>query len=47
MCPCHGSVFNGDGTVAGGPAPRPLFTYPIRVVNGRIQIKTEAQPLTL
>ena len=24
--PCHGSVFNGDGTVAGGPAPRPLFT---------------------
>jgi menaquinol-cytochrome c reductase iron-sulfur subunit len=47
MCPCHGSVFNGDGTVAGGPAPRPLFQYPIRVVNGRIQVKTEAQPLTL
>ena len=31
LCPCHGSVFNGDGTVAGGPAPRALFQYPVRV----------------
>ena len=46
MCPCHGSVFYGDGSVAGGPAPRPLFQYPVRVVNGRVQIETEAQPLT-
>jgi menaquinol-cytochrome c reductase iron-sulfur subunit len=46
ICPCHGSVFNGDGTVAGGPAPRPLFTYPVRVVNGRVQILTGQQPLT-
>src|SRR5947209_5357515 len=30
ICPCHGSVFNGDGTVAGGPAPRALFQYEIR-----------------
>jgi menaquinol-cytochrome c reductase iron-sulfur subunit len=46
ICPCHGSVFNGDGTVAGGPAPRPLFRYDIRVVNGRVQIKTAPQPET-
>jgi menaquinol-cytochrome c reductase iron-sulfur subunit len=46
ICPCHGSVFYGDGTVAGGPAPRPLFQYPIRVVNGRVQIKTDPQPET-
>jgi menaquinol-cytochrome c reductase iron-sulfur subunit len=46
LCPCHGSVFNGDGTVAGGPAPRPLFTYPVRVQNARVQIKTQQQPLT-
>jgi menaquinol-cytochrome c reductase iron-sulfur subunit len=46
LCPCHGSVFNGDGSVAGGPAPRPLFQYPVRVVKGRVQIETESQPLT-
>jgi menaquinol-cytochrome c reductase iron-sulfur subunit len=45
LCPCHGSVFNGNGTVAGGPAPRPLFQYPVRVQNGRVQIRTEPQPL--
>jgi|SRR5947209_8269476 len=46
LCPCHGSVFNGDGTVAGGPAPRPLFRYPVRVHNGTVQIKTQPQPLS-
>jgi menaquinol-cytochrome c reductase iron-sulfur subunit len=45
LCPCHGSVFNGDGTVAGGPAPRALFTYPLRIRHGRVQIQAVKQPV--
>jgi menaquinol-cytochrome c reductase iron-sulfur subunit len=45
LCPCHGSIFNDDGTVAGGPAARPLSRYPVRVRNGRVQILTEPLPL--
>jgi cytochrome b6-f complex iron-sulfur subunit len=26
-CPCHGSVFNRDGNVESGPAPRALTWY--------------------
>jgi Rieske Fe-S protein len=29
-CPCHGSKFNLDGTVAKGPASRPLEPNPLR-----------------
>lgn len=45
MCPCHGGVYYADGTVAGGPPPKPLPRYPVRVRNGEVQIKTSAIPV--
>jgi Rieske Fe-S protein len=36
QCPCHGSRYRLDGTVAGGPAPRALPARPVVVVDGSI-----------
>lgn len=44
LCPCHGGVYNGDGTVAGGPPPRSLFTYKSRVRNGRLEALSRSLP---
>src|ERR1700733_14762414 len=38
MCPCHGGVYYSNGEVAGGPPPRPLHQYPVRVSDGRVEI---------
>lgn len=35
-CPCHGSRYRLDGTVAVGPAPRALPDRPVVVTEGRI-----------
>lgn len=46
MCPCHGGVYYADGTVAAGPPPRGLYSYPSRVKEGQVEIKTSPIPIT-
>jgi menaquinol-cytochrome c reductase iron-sulfur subunit len=45
LCPCHGGVYYADGSVAGGPPPRPLVRFQVRIAEGnRVQVQT--QPLS-
>jgi nitrite reductase/ring-hydroxylating ferredoxin subunit len=44
MCPCHGGVYYADGARASGPPERGLFTYPVRLVNGQLQIDAGQMP---
>ena len=45
LCPCHGGVFYADGRVAGGPPPRPLARYEVRVANDQVQLLTRPAPI--
>ncbi|MBS1200045.1 MAG: hypothetical protein H6R27_723 [Proteobacteria bacterium] len=39
VCPLHGASFDvRDGRVLGGPAHRPLACFPVRVVEGRVEV---------
>jgi cytochrome b6-f complex iron-sulfur subunit len=38
FCPCHGSQFAVDGTVTGGPAPRPLPRLDLALEGGRLVV---------
>ncbi len=42
ICPLHGAAFDvRDGCVKGKPASEPIRSYPLRVVEGRIQVSVE------
>ena len=38
LCPCHGSAFDRNGRVLGGPAPRPLDLLPSKEEGGRLLV---------
>ncbi len=46
LCPCHGGAFYKDGSRAAGRPTKGLEKYDIRVVNGNVEVKTEAIPIT-
>ena len=46
LCPCHGGVYNKDGSYAAGPPPQGLNRYPVRVRDGNVEIQASPVPIT-
>jgi menaquinol-cytochrome c reductase iron-sulfur subunit len=46
FCPCHGSVYYEDGTVAAGPAPFALQRFRVRVRGGQVELQSRPIPIT-
>jgi menaquinol-cytochrome c reductase iron-sulfur subunit len=45
LCPCHGGVYYADGSVAGGPPPRPLVRYAVQI-DAHSHVQVLLRPLT-
>jgi len=46
LCPCHGGVYNKDGSYAAGPPPHGLNQYPVRIRDNQVEIETSPVPIT-
>ena len=46
FCPCHGSVYYEDGSVAAGPAPFALQRFRVRVRDGKVELESRPIPIT-
>ena len=42
-CPCHSSIYNRKGEVISGPAPRPLDTFQIEIVDDEVIVDTSQE----
>lgn len=38
FCPCHAAIFDVNGTVLGGPAPRPLPAFSAKIAGDQIVV---------
>jgi menaquinol-cytochrome c reductase iron-sulfur subunit len=45
MCPCHGGVYTKEGDVAGGPPPKPLVRYAVRILADDVQVLMTELPV--
>ena len=39
-CPCHSSIFDSQGEVISGPAPRPMDLFPIEIIDSEVLVNT-------
>ena len=45
FCPCHGGIFDRDGTVMAGPPNRPMQRYAVRLRASQVEVDLTSRPL--